>query len=338
MALLGLPSLAVNGGLLSYIVIAVSMVAITIFVLGAILPRRGESPLITQMTLAVAILFGGGVLVLSLVFCFLNPDGAAAWTWVLLAFNFMMVGPAGLWFIGLIVFRDRRLPPGDWLWSAAIAAVISGSEVLMGIVFALGISSGSVVTAPVLAEGVSSIWFFWSMASVMTALLLWAPIGRAERWVLVALTVSAFVGPWVTAYPTLGGAAMAALMAGVFLGILRELGRPGRVAADEAGVLIGLAAAFLLMALTGASVAFTNGSTGSALAFGGGMALVMTVEIAYLVRRFYHGPMRTPWVVRSPDPEAPGPETPTLVPGSGETRPAPSMGPAPSPVTVPTEP
>jgi len=330
MALLGLPSLDLNAGLFSYILVAVGMIVITIFVLGAILPRRGEAPLLTQLTLAVAILAGGSVLTLSLLFVFLNPNGTEAWTWVLLAFNFMMMGPAGLWFIGLIVFRDRRLPTGDWLWPTGIAVVITGSEVMMGLVFALGISSANAVTAPVLAAGVSSIWFFWSMASVMAALLLWAPIGRAERWVLVALTVSAFVGPWVTAYPTVGGAAMAGLMAGVFLGILRELRRPGRVEADEVRVLLGLAAAFLLMALTGAGVALSGGATGSVLAFGGGMALIMTVEIAYLVRRFYHGPNRVPWVVRSADPEAPLAREAPLGPAPADGRSSPSIPAPPS--------
>jgi hypothetical protein len=326
MSLLGLPSLDLNGGLLSYVLVAVAMIVITIFVLGAILPRRGEPPLLSQLTLAVAILAGGSILVMSLLFVFLNPDGSAAWTWVLLAFNFMMMGPAGLWFIGLIAFRDRRVPPGDWLWPAGIAVVISGSEVLMGLVFALGISSGNAVTAPVLAAGISSIWFFWSMASVMAALLLWAPIGRIERWVLVALTTSAFVGPWVTAYPTVGGGAMAVLMAGVFLGILRELRVPGRVRADEVRVLLGLATAFLLMALTGAGVALSDGSTASALAFGGGMALVMTVEIAYLLRRFYHGVHRAPWVDRAPDPDAPSPPASVLGSNASDTRPAPPIG------------
>jgi len=333
MPALGLPSLAVNGGLLAYVIIALSMIAITIFVLGKILPSRGEPPLLSQLTLALAILAGGSVLVLALLFVFLNPDGTAAWTWVLLSFNFMMMGPAGIWFIGLIVFRDRRISPADWLWPATLAVVISGSEVLMGVLFALGIQSGTVVTWPVLAAGVSSIWFFWSMASVMGALLLWSPIGRAERWVLVALTASAAVGPWVTAYPEIGGIAMSVLMAGVFLAIVRELAR-ARVGPDEGPALVGLAAAFLLMAITGAGVAVTHGSTPAVLAFGGGMGLVMTVEIAYLFRRFYHGPLRTPWVVRAPelDPSYP---IPAAAPAPS-TEPRPNAPLAPTPPAVPS--
>jgi hypothetical protein len=337
MTLLGLPSLALNGGLVAYVIIALAMLAITIFVLGQILPRRGEAPLLTQLTLALAILAGGSVLVLALLFVFLDPDGTAAWTWVLLAFNFMMMGPAGIWFIGLIAFRDRRVRPGGWLWPAVLALVVAGSEVLMGVLFALGDTSASAVTWGILAVGLSSVWFFWSMAVVMAALLAWAPIGRAERWVLVALTSSAVVAPWVTAYPTVGGAAMAAIMAGVFFAILREVSQRGRVAADEVPALLGLGAAFLLMAITGASVAATGASTPSVLAFGGGMGLVMAVEIAYLCRRFYHGTFRTPWVLRAPDvdlasatasprqDEAPGARTP------------PPLG-APAPPAVPSPP
>jgi len=338
MTILGLPSLDLNAGLLAYVIIALAMIVITVFVLGKILPSRGEAPLLTQLTLALAILGGGSVLILSLMFVFLNSNGTEAWTFVLLAFNFMMVGPTGLWFMSLIAFRDRRSSPSDWIWPAAIALMIAGSEILMGVLFALGISSGSAVTPAVLAAGVSSIWFFWSMASVMFALLLWAPIGRAERWVVVALTVSAVLAPWVTAYPTVGGVGMTVLMAGVFLGILRELSRRDRIAPDEVPVLLGLAAAFLLMALTGASVAVTRASVGSALAFGGGMALVMTVEIAYLVRRFYHGPQRVPWIVRAADVDRPmpSPELPAPLGPKGAAGPRPPAPAGPAPPALPS--
>ena len=319
MAFLGLPSLVFNGGLAAYAIIAFAMIAITIFVLGQVLPRRGEPPLLTQLTLALAILAGGSVLVLSLLFVFLNPDGTAAWTWVLLAFNFMMMGPAGIWFIGLIAFRDRRVAPTGWLWPAVLALVVGGSEVLMGVLFALANSTANAVSWPIFASGLSSVWFLWSMAAVMGALLLWAPIGRVERWVLVALTGSAIVAPWVTAYPTVGGAATAVLMAGVFVAILREISRPGLVSSEEVPVLLGLGAAFVLMASTGGAVAATGGSLDATLAFGGAMGLVMSVEIAYLFRRFYQGTFRTPWVLRAPDDDLPGrsaPEGSIEVPGA----------------------
>jgi hypothetical protein len=293
------PPLGVSSALLPFAAIALAMIAITVFVLGMVLPRDRRAPLVTQMLLALAVLGGGSVLLLSLVFVFLNPDGTSAWTWVLLAFNFMMMAPAGIWFIGLVVFRDRRVAIDDWTWPIAIALVTTGSEVLMGLLFVIGGATVPLGTLATFALGLSSIWFFWSMAAIMTALLVWAPLGPVERGALVALTVSAAIGPWITTYPIVGGIAMAGLMAGVFGYLLRALARSVRVHPEEVSLLIGLAIAFLATALTGISLAVTAGAAPAVLAFGSVMAVVMTAEIAYLVRRFYLGPPALPWVHRA---------------------------------------
>jgi hypothetical protein len=302
-----LPPIGVNSSLLSFAIVALSMIVVTVFVLGQVLPRDRRAPLVTQMLLALAVLGGGSVLLLSLVFVFLNPDGTSAWTWVLLAFNFMMMAPAGIWFIGLIVFRDRRVALDDWTWPVAIALVTTGSEVLMGLLFVIGGATTPLTTLATFALGLSSIWFFWSMASIMTALLLWAPLAPVERGALVALTVSAVIGPWVTTYPIVGGIAMAVLMAGIFAYLVRALARPARVHQEEVTLLIGLSVAFLATALTGIAIAATDGSEYAVLAFGSVMAVVMTVEIAYLVRRFYLGPPALPWIHRTPEEPETGP-------------------------------
>jgi hypothetical protein len=298
---IGLPPVGVNNGILTFVIIAVSMIGITVFVLGKILPVRGRPPLVTQALLALMVIFSGSVLLLSLLFVFLDSNGTSAWTFVLLAFNFMMVGPAGIWFIGLIVFRDRRLDRRSPLWPAAIALVTTGSEITMGVLFAVAYAGSAGPALPTLAAGLTSIWFFWSMAAVMFALVLWAPLAAVERGALFALSASAVLGPWVTAYPTVGGLAMGALMSAVFVGLLRELLRPGRVGVGELGLLQGLAAAFLATAVAGFAVVATGGSVLADLAFGIVMAVVMTVEIAYLFRRFYQGLPGAPWVARSPD-------------------------------------
>jgi hypothetical protein len=325
-----LPPLGVSSGLAPFAVIAVSMIAITVFVFGMVLPRDKRAPLVTQMLLALAVLGGGSVLLLSLVFVFLNPNGTSAWTWVLLAFNFMMMAPAGIWFIGLVVFRDRRIAPSDWSWPIAIGLVTTGSEILMGLLFVIGGATAPASLLGTLALGLSSIWFFWSMAAIMTALLLWAPLGPIERGALVALTVSAGVGPWVTTFPVVGGLAMAALMAGIFGYLLRALTRTVRVHPEEVALLIALALAFLLTALTGVAIAATAGSYASVLAFGTVMASVMTVEIAYLVRRFYLGPPAAPWVHRTPEEDEATAAPPVAIPGAALDRAAGEPGPAPS--------
>jgi hypothetical protein len=294
-----LPPLGVTAALAPFAAIAIMMIGVTIFVFGKALPANGRPPLVTQMALALAVLGGGSVLLLSLVFVFLNSDGTTAWTFVLLAFNFMMMGPAGLWFIGLVVFRDRRIGVRDWTWPVALAVMTTGSEVLMGFLFALGGETTTLSVVGTLALGVSSVWFFWSMAAIMFALVLWAPLARIERYALVALTVSAVIGPWVTSYPTVGGVAMTVLMVAVFAYLVRALSTHAIVRPDEVGLLIGLAVAFLSMAVAGLSLIATNGSDAAVLAYGAVMAVVMTVEIAYLLRRYYVGFPEPPWLHRT---------------------------------------
>ncbi|MGI0155375.1 MAG: hypothetical protein ACREDE_04490 [Thermoplasmata archaeon] len=288
-----------TASLAPFAAIAILMIGITIFVFGKVLPADGRPPLVTQMALALAVIGGGSVLLLSLVFVFLNPDGTTAWTYVLLAFNFMMMGPAGLWFIGLVVFQDRRVRVQDWSWPVALALITVGSEVLMGFLFAVGGESGVAAVLPTLALGVSSVWFFWSMAAIMTALIVWAPLARVERLALVALTLSAVIGPWVTSFPVVGGLAMTVLMVAVFGTLVRAMSTRALVRPQEVGLLIGLAVAFLATAVAGLALVATNGSAAAVLAYGTVMAVVMSVEIAYLVRRYYDGTSERAWVARS---------------------------------------
>ena len=320
-----LPPIGVTDGLLPFAAVAISMIAITVFVFGQVLPRDGRAPLVTQMLLALAVLGGGSVLLLSLVLVFLNPNGTSAWTWVLLAFNFMMMAPAGIWFIGLIIFRDRRVRVDDWSWPAVIALVTTGSEVLMGLLFVIGAPSPPSSVLATFALGLSSIWFFWSMAAIMLALLLWAPLAPIERGALVALTASAAMGPWVTTFPLVGGAGMAVLMLGIFVYLVRALTRSVRAAASEAALLVGLAVAFLAMALSGTAIALTGGSDAAVIGFGAVMSVVMSAEIAYLVRRFYLGPPAAPWIHRVPeadDREAALPSRGPAERGAGDPSPA----------------
>jgi hypothetical protein len=315
---LPLPAFDVNAGLLPFVAVAVPMVAVTVLVLGLVRPSDARPPLVTQLLLAVAVVGGGSVLLLALLFVFLDPNGTNAWTWVLLAFNFMMMVPLGLWFIGHIVYQDRRVAEGSWLWPAGLAVAVTGSEMLMGLLFALGGASGAIGTLAALSEGLSSVWFFWSMAGVMAPLVLWAPlssVGRAGGWALVA---AAAVAAWVRPYPLEGGAAMAGLMAVAFVAFLRPLWH-GTVARADGPLLLGLIGAFLGMASSGMAVALSAGSSPAVLAFGATMALVMVAEVSYLLKRTY----ATGLGAMSPT-SVPG----TTVPAEASTaRPGPSAGP-----------
>ena len=281
---LPLPALDVNAGLAPFAAVAVPMVVVTVLVLGLVRPADGRSPLLTQLLLAISVIGGGSVLLLALLFVFLDPNGTTAWTWVLLAFNFMMMVPLGLWFVGQIVFRDRRAPPGDWRWPVGLGLAVTGSEVLMGLVFVVGGAGGGVGPLPALALGLSSVWFFWSMAAVMAPLVLWAPLSPTARTGGWALVLAAVVGPWVRPFPLLGGAAMAALMGAALGALLRPLWR-GAVAAPDARLLLGLAAAFFAMSTSGLAVAVSSGADGEVLAFGATMAVVMIAEVSYLIHR-----------------------------------------------------
>ncbi len=294
-----LPPLDVDASLAPFAAIAGSMIAITIVVFGLSLPSSGRPPLVTQLALALAVIGGGSVLLLALVFVFLSNDPTSSWTFVLLAFNFMMMGPAGLWFIGLIVFQDRRVRPADWSWPIGLAVMTTGSEVLMGFLFALGGESTPLATVPTVALGVSSVWFFWSMASIMAALVAWAPLARLERRALAALTASAVIGPWVTSYPIVGGVAMAVLMGAVFGYLAYGVARRRDVRLEQLGFLVGLSFAFLAMTVAGLTLVATGGAVAAVLLYGSVTAVVMTAEIAGLLRRFWSGSSERPWLARS---------------------------------------
>lgn len=295
-----LPSAGIATALLPFAAVAAAMVGVTIFVIGAVVLPDRRPPLVTQMLLALSVLLGGTVLLLALLFVFLDPNGSTAWTWVLLAFNFMMMVPVGLWFVTLVIFRERRVSPGGWGWPLAIGAATTGSEMLMGLLFAVGGATGSLSPLRAVALGLSSVWFFWSMAAVMTALLVWAPLSGAARGASVGIAIAGFMGPWVAEYPLLGGVSMTVLMGGVFGVLVSEVARR-RVARGDAGVLVGFSIAFLGMGLAGAGLAGGSGSDPATVLFGAVMAAVMVGEVGYLVRRQYSSPTESPDGRRSPE-------------------------------------
>ncbi len=282
---LPLPPLDVTTAFLPFAAVALSMIAITVFVLAQLLPRDGSATDLTSMTLALAVLLGGSALLLALLFTYITPDGTTAWTWVLVAFNFMMMFPAGLWFVSLILFEDRKVDWHSWLWPTSIALVVVGSEVMMGVLFAVGGGSAPATLTAALALGLSSIWFDWSMGAVMLALLFWLPVRGLVRGSLAALTAAAFVAPWVVATPTVGAAGMAVLMTASFLLLYRYLADRSPIPSADLGVVVGLASAFALMVAAQVAVVMMAGSYAAALAFGGTMALVMFGEVAFVVRQ-----------------------------------------------------
>ncbi len=316
---LPLPALEVDGALAPFATIAVAMVVVTVVVLGLVRPGDGRPPLVTQLLLALAVICGGSVLLLALVFVFLDTNGTTAWTWVLTAFNFMMVAPVGLWFIGQIVFEDRRTRAGNWIWPIALGLAVTGSEVLMGLLFVIGGVAGAIGAGAAVADGLSSVWFFWSMAGIMAPLVRWAPLSRVGRVGGGALVIAAAVGPWVRSFPLYGGVAMAVVMTGALVAILQPLLHE-RVASEDGGLLLALAGAFVAMTVTGLAVAASGAAEPAVIAFGTTMAVVMVGEVGYLLRRTYQ-PVAEP----APSLEASAPRAAVDV--GGGAHPGPLAGP-----------
>jgi hypothetical protein len=302
--LVPLPVVGVSSALLPFAAVALAMIAITIFVLVKVLPRQREPPLLTQLLLAVSVLSGGSVLLLALLFVFLNPNGTTAWTWVLLAFNFMMMFPVGLWFVSLVLFEDRRISPGGWLWPVTLGGVTTGSEVLMGLLFAVGGTNGPLSVSSAVALGLSSVWLYWSMAAVMAALVAWTPLSAIERSGSVALALASVFAPWVTAFPLVGGLAAAAVMVGLFLFVARLLLRH-RASPAELRFLLALNGLFLAMAASAIALVSDGGGNGSRILFGVVMVSGMVGEVGYLVRRCYRRPDAATPALGEADPARP---------------------------------
>lgn len=301
--LVPLPGFFLDAALVPFATVAVAMVAITVLVLGLVLTPERRAPLLTQMLLAFAVVGGGSLLLLALVFAFVLPNGTVAWTWVLLAFNFMMGVPVGLWFVTLLVYRDRRVAEGGWFWPVLLGAAATGSEVLMGVLFAVGDPGGTRSVVGALAVGLSSVWYFWSMAAVMASLLRWARLLPAERTVARGLLATAALAPWVGAYPVEGGLALTAVMTLVLAAVLRLLLRQ-RVGAEEAPFLVGIAVAFVAMTLAGLGLVAGAGSYLARIGFGSVMGFVMGGEVAFLVRSCYRA---ASWGAPSRSGSRPGP-------------------------------
>ncbi|MCI4322246.1 MAG: hypothetical protein L3K05_08085 [Thermoplasmata archaeon] len=269
------PDLAVDA------IVAVAMVVVEVFVLVQLLPRAGPPPALTTMVIGGSALVGSSGVLMALLGAFLQPN-LSSYSVVLLAFNFMMLGPPGFWFISLIVFEDRTIRPRHWFWPVALTAMATSTELLMGVFFT--VAGGSALDlASVLAGSLTSAWFLWSMAAAMVALLLWVRLPRAVRDPLLGLAAAGAVAPVVPVSPPLGALLMAVVMAATLVVVLQSL-RVGAAGAGVGRLFPGVVAAFLAMSVTGAALALAPDLIAAGLAFGSTMAAVMTVEFFVVVR------------------------------------------------------
>jgi hypothetical protein len=264
------------------VIIAVAMIVAEVYILTQILPRTGPPPAMTRMVIGSTALVGSSGVLMALLGAYLQSN-LNTYSVVLLAFNGMMLLPPGLWFVSLIVFEDRKIRPESWWWPVAVTAMASSAELLMGLFFSV---AAGVAMDPwsVVAGTLTSVWYLWSMASAMVALLLWVRLERVVRVPLVGLAAAGVVAPIVPVDPVLGALLMTAVMAITLLASVQTL-RGNRTVVPGAGrVLNGVVGAFLLMSVAGLSLALAPDSLPATLGFGLVMAVAMTAEFLFLVR------------------------------------------------------
>lgn len=276
------PSLGVTSGLLAYAVVAIVMVVAEVYLLYQLVPRRGGPPTLSRMTIGASALLGSAAVLLGLLNMLFFPSSLDAATEFLWALNFMMFAPPGLWVIAVIVFRDRRIDPTAWRWPALLAGAATSAEVLMGLLFSVS-SPVPVLDPTTVAASLTSPWYLWSMAGAMAALILWVPIERTHRGALLILAGEGFLAAWIPSDPVGGsvlmGVGMMAGLAYLFVG-----GAGFSVAATlERRFWTAYVGAFGAMGVTGWWAASAPGVV-ALFAFGATMTVVMTVELAVVVR------------------------------------------------------
>ncbi|HEV2316160.1 MAG TPA: hypothetical protein VGV89_01105 [Thermoplasmata archaeon] len=273
--------LAYNSQLAPDALLVVIMLAVEVFLLTQIVPRNGATPTLTRMIIGSTALLGSAGVLMAVTGAFLTPT-LGAYSIVLMTFNFMMMGPPGLWMIAVIIFEDRKIAPDGWTWPAAVAGMATFGELMMGLFFAVA-GGASLDPVSVLVGTLTSAWFVWSMVGAMVALTLWVRLPGRVRVPLVGLAAGGFLGPWVTAAPAVGALLMTAAMGLTFLFLFT--GRQRAVADPRYwSVALGVGIAFLAMTIAGLVVALSSGNVAAELAFGVVMAVVMTGEMLYLVR------------------------------------------------------
>jgi hypothetical protein len=264
------------------IIVAVAMIVAEVFILTQILPRSGPPPAKTRMVIGSTALLGSSGVLMALLGAYLQSN-LNSYSVVLLAFNGMMLMPPGLWFVSLIVFEDQRIKTDGWFWPVAITAMATSAELLMGLFFSVA-AGVPLLVANELAATLTSVWYLWSMAAAMVALLVWVRLDRAVRDPLIGLAAAGVVAPLIPVDPLVGALLMTAGMAVTILVVLQGVraGRPSGAAAGR--VLNGVVAAFLAMSAAGFVLALAPSSVAALLLFGAVMAVAMTAEFLFLIR------------------------------------------------------
>jgi hypothetical protein len=265
-------------GLWPFILIAGIMVGANLYFISRIFPRKGGTPDLATIILIFGFLSMSAGLWAGLAYSVTSP-GLVSTIAVFVAGNSMMA-VAGAWMIGVMLRAEEKHPsPSGWLWPSLLALFFVGNEILMGLVFALmqsdgGLSGipGTLGPLPLLTDSVVSVWFFGGMLANMVLLLLWLPVPRVERRLLLGFTVSAAAGPFVVAAP----------VPAAFL--IRELQRGALRSSGVLRVAAAIAGALALMSLASLWAVVDPSSPGGLLAFASVSLAVMGAEVLLIAR------------------------------------------------------
>lgn len=297
------PVISVTPNTLLDAIVVVAMVIVEVFLLTQIIPRSGPPTPLARMVVGSSALLGSAGVLMAILQAFMSAN-LDTYTVVLFAFNFMMLAPPGLWIIAVIVYRDRTIDPRSWLWPAAIAAMATLAEILMGLLFV--VADGSPLDLPtVLAGTLASAWYLWSMVAAMVVLTLWVPLPRVVQGPLLGLAAAGFVAPWVVADPVTGAVLMGLVMAGTIGAFYTTARRALATTPARFRLLLTVFEAFVAMTVAGSIVAVAGDALWSQLLFGTTMSAVMVGELVYLVREGLH-PSPPAVALPSPAPTLPG--------------------------------
>jgi hypothetical protein len=298
------------------------MMAGNIYVIGRLFPRSGSAPTLADLTFIVGLLLMALGLWFSLIYAVLDP-GDASEVSVFIALNSMMA-VVGCWILALFLRAERRRPAPDGRgWPLTLAALLVGNELLMGLAFVL-LQSGPAGFAAAGYAGVgtstgaaaASAWFFGAMLVDLLAIVLWVPIPRASRRLLVTFALSAAPGPWVITTPVIGLAATGGLMAvAVTVFLLERRQHPLDLPYLRTFALV--LAAFTMMSVGEGSYLALGASATGLLTLGLATIAAMSLVIALLSR----------WVWRDYEPPFPKAGTGAASARIEVSRPAPEPNP-----------
>jgi hypothetical protein len=305
--------------LVPYLIAAVAMVAVNLYLLSRLFPRKGPGPHAATGILVIGLMLAGLGLWFAVIYAILSP-GDASIVSVFIAGNSMMA-VLGAWFIGLVLRAEEKpLPRHGWGWPVLVSLLLIGNELVMSVTFSLATTGPAYYSAlgwsglgALFGDSVTSVWFFWPMLATMMFVILRVAIAGPERRLLIVFTATAAAGPWIVSNPTFGVVVMAALMGAVVWLYYRDGAEGAPVELRHARILVGVGAGFGVM-FAGQALSYAlAGTPWGTLPFALASVAVMTAEFYVLAGWGFAGAHDVP-APESAAPSAPPLEAPTTAP------------------------